>query len=93
MKNQKGIAPIVIILIIVGVLAVGGGGYYLWQRLKTPTGSSLCEKGGGKITNITECDGVTKSQVCTFPNNISCYMENIIGGKCTGSFSPKVLCD
>lgn len=91
MNNQEGFAPIVIILIVAGVLVLAGGVY--WLKAKAPAGSSLCEKSGGKITNITECDGVTKSQVCTFPNNISCYTENIIGGKCAGSFSPKVLCD
>ena len=35
MKSQKGFAPIVIILVVVALLGIGVGGYYVWsQQLK-----------------------------------------------------------
>lgn len=36
MKNNKGIAPIIIILIVAGILALGGGGYYAVKKYKAP---------------------------------------------------------
>lgn len=36
MKNQKGIAPIAVVLIIIGVLALGGGGYYAVKKFQKP---------------------------------------------------------
>lgn len=36
MKNNKGIAPLIVILIIAGILALGGGGYYIAQKYKAP---------------------------------------------------------
>jgi len=53
---------------------------------------SLCEKNGGKVSDITECNGEI-NKICTFPDGETCYMENIKDGKCEGIFSPKVLCD
>lgn len=52
---------------------------------------SLCEKNGGKVSDITECNGEI-NKICTFPDGQTCYIENIKGGKCEGIFSPKVLC-
>jgi hypothetical protein len=93
--TPKGISSILIILIIVGVLAIGGGIY--WYLLKSSVNKNsgnqgICEKSGGAVSNITECNGEI-SQICTFPSGQSCYVENVKDGKCIGIFSPKVLCD
>ncbi|MDP2860188.1 MAG: hypothetical protein Q8N98_00575, partial [bacterium] len=42
MKNNKGLAPILIVLMIVGVLALGGGTYYfLTKRTQKPVSCTL----------------------------------------------------
>jgi hypothetical protein len=53
---------------------------------------SLCEKNGGKVSDITECNGEV-NKICDLPNGETCYLENLRNGKCEGIFSPKVLCD
>ena len=37
MKNNKGIAPLILILIVAGILILGGGGYYVVKKYKTPS--------------------------------------------------------
>lgn len=53
---------------------------------------SDCEKAGGGIKDIIECDD-SVSRVCELSKDEACYVENLIDGKCEGEFSPKVLCD
>ncbi len=36
MKNNRGIAPLIVILIVAGILALSGGGYYAVKKYKTP---------------------------------------------------------
>ncbi len=36
MKNNKGIAPLIIVLIVAGILALVGGGYYAVKKYKAP---------------------------------------------------------
>ena len=36
MKNNRGIAPLIVVLIVAGVLVLGGGGYYAVKKYKTP---------------------------------------------------------
>lgn len=67
--------------------------YLLRQPVQIkPAGSSSCEKSGGKIIGIKECDG-SISYACSLPGGQMCYGEDLKDGKCTAGFSPKVLCD
>ena len=54
--------------------------------------SAECEKAGGSIVELEECDG-SVSEVCELREGEVCYLENVIDGECRGVFAPKVLCD
>jgi|SRR3989344_4628007 len=49
---NRSIAPIVIILIVAGVLALAGGGWYLYQNLKIPARNASPSDAGGKNQNV-----------------------------------------
>jgi len=64
---------------------------------------SECEKAGGTLTVIKECDG-SESLWCTISEREQCYADQVADGKCTvGEYSeelkgivgvtPRVLCD
>lgn len=54
MKNvfNRGIAPVAIILIVAAVLALAGGGWYLYQKVKIPAHNASISDAGGKNQNI-----------------------------------------
>lgn len=68
MKNNKGFVPILIVLIIIGVLALGGGIYYFWtkktqQSVGCTQGTKLCPDGSavgrtGPNCEFAECSNV-----------------------------------
>jgi len=64
---------------------------------------SDCEKAGGKLTKVKECDN-SESDWCTISEKEQCYVDQVKDGKCTvGQYSeelkgivgisPRVLCD
>ncbi|MFH0855594.1 MAG: hypothetical protein V1869_03685 [Candidatus Omnitrophota bacterium] len=64
---------------------------------------SECEKAGGKLTKIKECDG-SESSWCVISAKEQCYADQVENGKCSvGKYSeeskaivgisPRVLCD
>ena len=64
---------------------------------------SECEKAGGKLTKVKECDG-SESDWCVISEKEQCYADQVKDGKCTvGKYSeelkaivgisPRVLCD
>jgi hypothetical protein len=72
--KQKGIAPIAIILIVVGVLVVGGGGYYFLQNTGTLNGQigepAKCTKIDNTINRITcAVDAARKNNDVRFCNS------------------------
>ena len=93
--NKKGIAPIIIILIIVGVLAVGGATFYVVQKDKGgklffQTPEKVCDKAGGYF-----CEG---HEVCEAGLSIDLKeTDRCCLVKCQGltqfEFSSKRYCD
>jgi len=91
MNTQKAFAPIAIILIIVGVLAIGGGVYYYKYKIQKETNpaqtnianpaSVYCEKQGGKVEIITASDG-SQSGNCVFPDGSKCDEWTFFRGEC-----------
>ena len=56
-------------------------------------GISECEKAGGILTKIKECDN-SESDWCAIPENEECYADQVKDGRCTVvNLSPRVLCD
>lgn len=53
-----------------------------------PTPLSECEKAGGKLTTIQECDG-SKSDWCILSEKIHCYADLVKDGQCDVEFSEK----
>jgi len=64
---------------------------------------SECEKAGGKLVKITECDN-SESDWCTISEREQCYADQVEDGRCTvGEYSqefggiigitPRVICD
>ena len=54
---------------------------------------SECEKAGGKLTKIKECDN-SESDWCIISEKEECYADQVKDGKCTVvNISPRVLCD
>jgi hypothetical protein len=59
------------------------------QQVNIQNDLEECEKAGGKIDKINECDG-SKSDWCSF----GCYADLVINGICPKTAtSPRVLCD
>ena len=61
MKNNKGIASILIVLIIVGVLVLGGGTYYFWtKKTQKPVGctqeAKICPDGSAVGRTGPNCE-------------------------------------
>lgn len=70
MKNNKGFAPITIVIIIIAVLAVGGGVYYFGKSSKTNPKNTVVENNVPQENqNIVENTITTKSPVS---ENITC---------------------
>ncbi len=54
---------------------------------------SECEKAGGKITRIKECDN-SESDWCIISEKEGCYADQVKNGRCAVvNISPRVLCD
>ena len=49
---------------------------------------SECEKAGGKLLKIKECNG-SESDYCILSEKIHCYADLVKGGKCDVEFSEK----
>ncbi|HEY4477122.1 MAG TPA: hypothetical protein VJB56_00670 [Candidatus Paceibacterota bacterium] len=66
--TQKGFAPLVIILVIVGVLAVGGAGYIVVKRLQVPPRSIVDgDKDGEAINNFEDCVKASNPVLESYP--------------------------
>jgi hypothetical protein len=85
MKNNKGIAPILIVLIIVGILALGGGTYYfLAKRTQKPVSCTLeakiCPDGSavgrtGPNCEFAQCPNVKKNEAVDCKSDLDCFIE------------------
>lgn len=100
-KPDKKLIVIAVTVVVLVLAAISGFAYWYFSKnlnISDDTGMgeaylrSSCEKNGGQVSNITECDGTT-SQACTFPGGQSCYIEQLDDGKCVGMMVPRVLCD
>jgi len=49
---------------------------------------SECEKAGGKLQKMTECDG-SENDYCILSEKIHCYADLVKNGKCDVEFSEK----
>lgn len=85
MKNNKGVAPILIVLIIVGVLALGGGTYYfLVKKTQKPVSctkeAKICPDGSavgrtGPNCEFVECPDVKKDKTMDCKSDLDCFIE------------------
>lgn len=85
MKNNKGFAPILIVLIIVGVLVLGGGAYYfLAKKTQKPISCTLevkiCPDGSavgrtGPNCEFVQCPNVKKNEAVDCKSDLDCFIE------------------
>lgn len=98
--NKKLIVGAILVIILLLATISGLAIWYFSKNLNISDDTGMieayfrasCEKNGGQLSDVTECDGTT-SEVCTFPGGQSCYVEQLDDGKCIGMMTPRVLCD
>jgi len=85
MKNNKGITPILIVLIIVGVLALVGGAYYFWMKnsqkpVACTEEARICPDGSavgriGPNCEFAQCPDMKKDETVDCKSDLDCFIE------------------